>query len=293
MPFPAQHLNEEQLKLLETKPLLEVALAEHERVRIAMEGVAKEVEREAAEQAKLAPPPPPPPPTMPGLSIPPADASETEQPPPAKASLSIPADDPGVSTTVEEKENAQQGSDDSLPHEQQLDAEVEVAAVEVSVSSESVGVSTDPVTTEEAEAQTDVSGPPPPPGLDPRTVSEAVAVAATLASQEKDSAVQEAEERGVVKGRAAAAAGLSKVLRLLHVASRFEAKGERLPTAVDFFSKVCGVVDGYLEVGGAVQRHTAFRLTQFDPMTVDRYHAVAPSRSSFHAESPAPQTLLL
>lgn len=239
--FSTQRLNEEQLKLLETKPLLEFALAEHERVRVAMEGVAKEKEREAAEQAKLVPPPPPPTPTT-GLSIPPADASEPEEPSHTEVSLSIPTDDPSGSA-AKETENAQRGSDDSLPHGQP-GAEVETAASEVLVTSESIGVSTDPVATEEAEVQTDLSGPPPPPGLDPRTVSEAVAVAATLASQEKDKAAQEAEERGVVKGRAEAAAGLSKVLRLLHVASRFEAKGERLPTAVDFFSKVCHGVDG-------------------------------------------------
>ncbi|CAM9672447.1 unnamed protein product [Pylaiella littoralis] len=233
-----KHLNEEQLKLLETKPLLEFALAEHERVRVAMEAVAKEKERQAAEQAKLAPPPPPPrlPPAT-GLSIPIPNASEPQQPPPPETSLSAPADDPDVSA-VEERDNTQRGSDDLLPQEEQPDAKAETAAGEVLVSSESVGVSTDSVTTEEAEVQTDVSGPPPPPGLDPRTVSEAVAVAAALASQEKDRAVQEAEERGAVKGRTEAASGLSKVLRLLHVASRFEAKGERLPTAVDFFSKV-------------------------------------------------------
>ncbi|CAN0268411.1 unnamed protein product, partial [Ectocarpus sp. 13 AM-2016] len=206
-----KHLNEEQLKLLETKPLLEFALSEHERVKAAMEAVAKDVEeREAAEKAKLllAPPPPPPPPT--GLSI--AAAPEPEQPP---AALSIPAPTP-------------QGGG---PQDQQPAAEVEVETA-------SVGVSTDPLDTEEAEVQTDVSGPPPRPGLDPREVSEAVAVAATLAAQEKEKAAQEAEERGISKGRKEAATGLSKVLCLLHVASRFEAKGERLPTAVDFFSKV-------------------------------------------------------
>ncbi|CAN0009498.1 unnamed protein product, partial [Ectocarpus sp. 8 AP-2014] len=205
-----KHLNEEQLKLLETKPLLEFALSEHERVKAAMEAVAKdEEEREAAEKAKLLlAPPPPPPPT--GLSI--AAAPEPEHPP---AALSIPAPAP----------------EGGGPQDQQ-------PAAEVAAATESVGVSTDPLATEEAEVQTDVSGPPPRPGLDPREVSEAVAVAATLAAQEKENAAQEAEERGIAKGRKEAASGLSKVLRLLHVASRFEAKGERLPTAVDFFSKV-------------------------------------------------------
>lgn len=210
LPPSSQHLNEEQVKLLETKPLLEFALSEHERVKAAMEAVAKEVEeREAAEKAKLLLAPPPPPPT--GLSI--AAAPEPEQPP---TTLSIPAPTP----------------EDGGPQDQQ-------PAAQVAVATESVGVSTDPLGTEEAEVQTDVSGPPPRPGLDPREVSEAVAVAATLASQEKEKAAQEAEERGIAKGRKEAATGLSKVLRLLHVASRFEAKGERLPTAVDFFSKVC------------------------------------------------------
>lgn len=221
------------MKLLETKPLLEVALAEHERVKVAMEGVARELEREAAERAKLAP-------ATAGLSI--ASGSELGVPSAPAASLSIPAADAASTAAPGEKAG---GGADSPPreHDPPVDEVPEVlpaaAAVEVAAAeTESVGVSTDPVATEEAAAQTDSSGPPPPPGLDPRTVSEAVAMAATLASQEKEKAAREAEERGIATGRAEATAGLSKVLRLLHVASRFEAKGKRLPTAVDFFSKV-------------------------------------------------------
>lgn len=219
----AQRLNDEQLKLLETKPLLEVALAEHERVRAAMETVAKDLKREAAELAKLAPPPPP-------------------------LSLSIPAADPPGKTTARGHENGDalpRGQEQQQQQEEADGAEKTTVEEAPAVETESIGVSTDPpAATEEAEAQTDVSGPPPPPGLDPRAVSEAVGRAATLASEEKDKAAREAEERGVEKGRAeAAAAGLSKVLRLLHVASRFEAKGQRLPSAVDFFSKVCIYLD--------------------------------------------------
>lgn len=228
-PSLAQRLNDEQLKLLETKPLLEFALAEHERVKAAIEAVAKELEREAAEQAKLAPPAP-----AAGLSI--TADSEPEQPATAAASLSIPAADPGQGNGQEQRD----GGDTLTREEQQQQHASGKTAIEdeVSVETESIGVSTDPLATEESAVQTDVSGPPPPPGLDPRTVSEAVAMAATLALQEKDKAAQEAEARGIEMGRAEAAAGLSKVLRLLHVASRFEAKGQRLPTAVDFFSKV-------------------------------------------------------
>lgn len=234
-----QRLNDEQLKLLETKPLLEVALAEHERVKVAMEGVAKDLEREAAERAKLAPTSPPPRPVT-ALSINPAP--EPHQPP-APASLSIPAGDPSDANTPESDAHQDAGSQPAA----EGDASATPAEV---VVTDSKGVSTDPVDTEEAGAQTDVTGPPPPPGLDPRIVSEAVAVAATLAAEEKDKAAREAEERGIEKGREDAAKGLSKVLRLLHVATRFEAKGERLPTAVDFFSKV-GSLD-VVDAGGMV-----------------------------------------
>ncbi|CAN0407253.1 unnamed protein product, partial [Hapterophycus canaliculatus] len=228
-----QRLNDEQLKLLESKPLLEVALAEHERVKIAMESVAKDLQREAAERAKLAPPPPSPPSPAAALSI--AAAPEPKQPP-TPASLSIPASGPGDPKTPESGTHQDAGSRQSAD----VDAAVASAkpVVPVVVATDSKGVSTDPVLMEEAEAQTNLTGPPPPPGLDPREVSAAVAMAATLAAEEKEKAAQEAEKRGIEKGRKDAAAGLSKVLRLLHVASRFEAKGERLPTAVVFFSKV-------------------------------------------------------
>lgn len=201
-----------------------------------METVAREQElaREAAaaaERAKLVPPTPPP------LSI--AAAPDPDEQPlnaaaaaAASATLSIPAADSG-------RENGGDALAQEQRQQQQAAVAEKTAVEETPVETESIGVATEPpAPTEEAEVQTDVSGPPPPPGLDPRTVSEAVAMAATLASQEKDRAAREAEERGVEKGRAEAAAGLFKVLRLLHVASRFEAKGQRLPSAVDFFSKV-------------------------------------------------------
>lgn len=69
-------------------------------------------------------------------------------------------------------------------------------------------------------------------------VSTAVAAAAAQAAQEKKAAAVEGEAKGLAMGRVEAASGVSKILRLLHVAGRFEAKGDRLPTAVDFFSKV-------------------------------------------------------
>lgn len=213
-----QHLNEEQLKLLETKPLLEFALAEHERVRTAMETVAIDLKRQAAEQAEAdVAPPAPPSHAPPALSIP---APEPEQP----AVLSIPTAAPDA--------NALAAADTR-------DLRAKDAAV-VAAATETVGVSTEPVNTEDVGAQTEVSGPPPPAGLDPAVVSAAVATAAALALEEKEKASAEAEARGVAAGRAEAAAGVSKILRLLHVASRFQAKGERLPTAVDFFSKVGG-----------------------------------------------------
>ena len=241
-PSFTQRLNDEQLKLLETKPLLEVALAEHERVRVAMEIVAKELEqREAAERAKLAPRTPP-------LSI-----SAAPEPGEQSAAAAASADSLSIPAPAD---SDREGGGEALPQESEEGQQQQQAAVaektaveEVPVETESIGVSTEPpAATEEAEVQTDVSGPPPPPGLDPRTVSEAVAMAATLASQEKDKAAREAEKRGVEKGRAEVAAGLSKVLRLLHVASRFEAKGQRLPSAVDFFSKVCTVAVLFLHV---------------------------------------------
>ncbi|CAM9421857.1 unnamed protein product, partial [Scytosiphon promiscuus] len=229
-----KRLNDEQLKLLETKPLLEVALAEHERVKVAMEGVAKDLEREAAERAKLSPPPPPRTAAV-ALSI--AAAPEPNQPS-TPTPLSIPARDPSDANTAESGAHQDAGSQQAAD----LDAAPASSKPAMVALTESKKISTDPVHTEEAEAQTDVRGPPPPPGLDPREVSEAVAMAATLAAQDKAQAAQEAEERGIEKGRKEgrkeSTAGLSKVLRLLHVASRFEAKGERLPTAVDFFSKV-------------------------------------------------------
>lgn len=113
------------------------------------------------------------------------------------------------------------------------------AATAAVPSTESVGVATDTPESSEAGAQTDVSGPPPPRGLDPQDVAAAMAVAGRTAEEEKQRAVEEAEARGLEAGRAeAVGTGVSKLLRLLHVASRFEAKGERLPSAVDFFSKV-------------------------------------------------------
>lgn len=241
-----QHLNEEQLRLLDTKPLMEFALAEHERVKVAMEAVAKELEDQAkADRADNLPPPPAPGST--GLSIP---APLPEEP---AGALSIPpvvdnrvaigdaleavAEVEGQATPPPEGEGAASGTVvESLPP----------PAV---VQTETVGVCTEPLHREDAEAQTDLSGPPPPAGLDPGEVSAAVSAAAVLASEEKDKAAEEGFDRGVEAGRAEATAGVSKLLRVLHVASRFEAKGERLPTAVDFFSKVRELVNPFFCLG--------------------------------------------
>lgn len=193
---------------MESKPLLEIALAEHDKVRLAMESIAKDLQHEAEEQSRLSLPSPP-------LAI---LASE-----PSASGLSIPAggDNPDASTT-------------SAP-----ETTVALDSSGTTIVTESVDVATDPLRTQEVGAQTEVSGPPPPTGLDPGEVSKAVAVAAKVSLEEKEKAVSEAEARGMVAGRADAVGWVSKMLKLLHVASRFEAKGERLPTAVDFFSKVC------------------------------------------------------
>ena len=269
-----QHLNEEQLKLLETKPLLEFALAEHERVRVAMETIAKGLKDQhaaelAAEQAglarlaslpppaALAPPAAPPSPTSPPPSLPTAlsiAAPDKGQP----AALSIPAAEPGALALEVDAQDSPPEANPTITGAATAEAdEAAVAAAAAAameavaaLSTRTVGISTETPFTEELGAQTELSGPPPPAGLDPEEVSAAVSAAAALALEEKEKAAEEAEARGVAAGRAEAAAGLSKILRLLHVASRFEAKGERLPTAVDFFSKVGWVAprDGWLGV---------------------------------------------
>lgn len=252
LPTPSmQHLNEEQLKLLETKPLLEFALAEHERVRVAMETVAKDLKdlhaaelateqaAEQAEQARLAslapPSPTSPPPSLPAaLSIAAPDNGQS-------SALSIPAGEPSVPALEADAQDSSPELDPAATAPAAAEAAaamVAAAAAAAALSTRTVGVSTETPLTEELGAQTELSGPPPPAGLDPEEVSAAVLAAATLALEEKEKAAEEAEARGVAAGRAEAATGLSKILRLLHVASRFEAKGERLPTAVDFFSKV-------------------------------------------------------
>lgn len=194
--------------MLESKPLLEIALAEHDKVRLAMESIAKDLQHEAEKQTRLSLPSPP-------LAILAAE--------PSASGLSIPAagDSPDASTTSAPETTDTLDSSGST------------------VATESVDVAIDPLRTQEVGAQTEVSGPPPPTGLDPGEVSKAVAVAAKISLDEKEKAVSEAEARGMAAGRADAVGWVSKMLKLLHVASRFEAKGERLPTAVDFFSKVC------------------------------------------------------
>lgn len=99
---------------------------------------------------------------------------------------------------------------------------------------ESVGVATDPIPIEHASAQTELSGPPPPRGLDPAKASIAMAKAAMYAAKEKE----EAEARGLATGRAEIKTGLRKILGLLHATTWCNAKGKSLPTAIDFFSKV-------------------------------------------------------
>lgn len=198
---------------METKPLLEFALAEHDKVRLAMESVAKDLQHETEKQARLSTP-------SPALSI------LAVEPSPTGLSIPAPGDSPDASSVPETTVVA--------PH-----SSVVVPTESVAVLTESVAVATEPLHTQEVGAQTEVSGPPPAAGVDPGEVSKAVAVAAEIGLREKEKAVSDAEARGLAAGRAEVAGGLSKILKLLHVASRFEAKGERLPTAVDFFSKVC------------------------------------------------------
>ncbi|CAM9835313.1 unnamed protein product, partial [Choristocarpus tenellus] len=90
-----------------------------------------------------------------------------------------------------------------------------------------VGTETEMLQGTEVAAQTDISGPMPPAGMDPGEVAEATAVA-----------VSTAKAAAVVEGREKMRSGVRKLLRLLHVTSRFEARGEQLPSEVDFFSKV-------------------------------------------------------
>lgn len=250
-----QHLNEEQLKLLETKPLLEVALSEHERVRGVIEAVARDqAEQQAAQQAQeeqerqsgagvvantapLASTSNPALPT-PALSIPVTAAPTATGG--ALSILSIPATDL-TSSPVERTalppsttEHESQG-DGQISEEQRAPP----ATTPATPSMQSVGVVTDVPESGDAGAQTDVSGPLPQPGLDPREVAVAMAAAAEAAAEEQRKVEEAAEARGLAAGRTKSAAGVAKLLRLLHVASRFEAKGERLPSAVDFFSKVC------------------------------------------------------
>lgn len=211
--------------------MLEVALAEHERVRVVIEAVSKEQAEREAELVKLPPPSPSRSVLTPALSIP----ADEPHPEPRANPFSIPAIDP----------EANASNDNVRDCPGQEDAQTEQfttsrPAAQSSISTESIGVATDLPQVHDAEAQTDVSGPPPPPGLDPREVSEAVAAAAATAAEEQRKVAEEAESRGLAAGRAEAIGeGVAKLLRLLHVASRFEAKGERLPSAVDFFSKVC------------------------------------------------------
>ncbi|CAM9353839.1 unnamed protein product, partial [Discosporangium mesarthrocarpum] len=101
---------------------------------------------------------------------------------------------------------------------------------------------TEPPEVTEVAIQTDMSGPSAPPcpgpgeGMVEATAAEAAATvaaaaAATEAREAAEMAASEARREELI-------AGVGKLLRLLHVASRFEAKGERLPSEVDFFSKV-------------------------------------------------------
>lgn len=184
------------------------------------------------------------------LSIPAADSANTSistaNPVEAETLSRQPKDGDGQGTSGEKEGTAEQTAPAAEPAggaPATTRPATAHAASAAAPSTESVGVATDPPESSEAEAQTDVSGPPPPRGLDPQDVAAAMAVAGQTAEEEKQRAVEEAEARGLKAGRAEAiGSGVSKLLQLLHVASRFEAKGERLPSAVDFFSKVCATL---------------------------------------------------
>lgn len=195
-----QNLNAEQMKLLETRPFVEAGLVEHERIRSAMEAVALDLKGKEMEEAKLA-------------SSATAVATPTLSPDSINA-LKGDAND-GISTPS---------------------TDVDAPSIDPSEEStmESVGVATDPIQTEHASAQTELSGPPPPRGLDPAKASIAIAKAAMYAAKEKE----EAEARGLATGRAEMKTGLRKILGLLHATTWCNAKGKSLPTAIDFFSKV-------------------------------------------------------
>lgn len=221
-----QHLNDEQIRLVETKPLLEFALSEHERVRRGIEIVAHDEAERARTEAELNP-------VATSVSAP--ECSNGSEPIEVDCALSIApttgSADPDEKRIDEGDGCLQTSADQDLP-------EAPSRRDFQAVSTKAICVGPDLPPTVESEMQTDVSGPPPPQGLDPGEVSRAIEAAAATALKEKKDAEAEAEARGLATGRAQGAAGVSKLLRLLHVAARFEAQEERLPTAVDFFSKV-------------------------------------------------------
>lgn len=195
-----QHLNVDQLKLLERGPFVEAGLVEHARTQSAIEAVAFDLEGKDLEEAKLG-------------SSPSAAATTT------------------LSFDSIQAFKGDANNDISTPS-----TDVDAPSIDPSEQSTtaSVGVATDPIPSEHAFAQTDLSGPPPPRGLDPAKASIAMAKAAMYVAKEKD----EAAARGLAAGRAEVKTGLTKILGLLHATAWCNAKGKSLPTAIDFFSKV-------------------------------------------------------
>ena len=185
-----QPINGEQLKLLESKSAVEVALAEHDRVRSAIEEVDRELRAKAIAETRN---------TSPASAVSPTSSdsqtdamftlASSDEADNESRSVDAPKELPEQANAEPANVTAQEGPA-KQPNIDSTGVVAEKGTPSKPPRMESVGVATDPCPTEHSSVQTDLSGPPPPPGLDPSKVANELATAALIAAQDKEKAVQ-------------------------------------------------------------------------------------------------------